>query len=89
MVDSIRFDDDAIRELHRAKCFFDSIEKGIEFLNDFENQIELIKTMPFAFQIRYKNVRIVNFEHFSYTIHYMVIFDTVIILNILSQFQDY
>lgn len=89
MIDNIRFDDDAVRELHRAKCFFDTTGKGNDFLNDMENQLELVKAMPFAFQIRYKEVRIIKFEFFSYTIHYTVLSKTVIILNILNQFQDY
>ncbi|MEO1029894.1 MAG: hypothetical protein AAFX55_00735 [Bacteroidota bacterium] len=89
MEDKIRFDDDAIRELHRAKCFFDTIGKGREFLDDFENQIERIKAMPMAFQIRYREVRIINFSRFSFTIHYTFIHNKVIILNILNQFQEY
>lgn len=89
MVDSVRFDEDATRELHRAKCFFDFIDKGEEFLDDMENQIAMIVSMPFAFQIRYNEVRIVKFDHFSYTIHYTVNNDEIVILNILNQFQDF
>lgn len=89
MADSIRFDEDAKRELHRAKCFFDSIDKGEEFLDDFENQIALVLTMPLAFQIRYNDVRIVQFDHFSYTIHNTINSNEIVILNILNQFQDF
>jgi hypothetical protein len=89
MVDSVRFDEDAKRELHRAKCFFDSIDKGEDFLEDLDNQILMILSMPFAFQIRYKEVRIVKFDHFSYTIHYIINDNEIIILNILNQIQDF
>lgn len=89
MVDSVRFDEDAKLELHRAKCFYDSINKGEEFLDDMENQIAMILSMPFAFQIRYNEVRIIKFEHFSYTIHYTVNNDEIVILIILNQFQDF
>jgi len=89
MEGKVRFEKDAIVELNRAKCFFDSIGKGEQFLNDFENQITLILNMPEAFQIRYRKVRIVSFKYFSFTIHYTIDKNVIIILNILSQYQDY
>ncbi|MEZ4792558.1 MAG: type II toxin-antitoxin system RelE/ParE family toxin [Gelidibacter sp.] len=89
MVDEVRYDDDAIRELHRAKCFFDSIDMGEAFLDDLETQIELISSMPYAFQVRYRDVRIIKFDNFSYTIHYTFAENKIIILNILNQFQDF
>ncbi len=52
----VRFEKDAVVELNRSKCFFDSIGKGEQFLNDFENQIALVLAMPEAFQIRYSTI---------------------------------
>ncbi len=89
MEGKVRFEKDAVNELHKAKCYFESIGKGEQFLTDLENQIALLLTMPFSFQIRYKKVRIVSFENFPYTIHYTLYKDLIIILNILSQYQDY
>ncbi len=89
MIDEIHFDQDAIRDLHLAKCFYDSLGRGDMFLNDFENQIYRIKTMPLAFQLRYKSIRIIKFENFPYTIHYTIVGDMAVILNILNQSQDF
>ena len=89
MEGKVRFEKDAIIELNRSKCFFDTIGKGEQFLIDFENQIALVVAMPEAFQIRYRKVRIVSFEYFSFTIHYTIDKDVIIILNILNQYQDY
>lgn len=89
MAGKVRYDEDAKNELHRAKCFFDSIEMGEAFLDDLETQISLILSMPSAFQVRYKDVRIIKFDHFSYTIHYTIAQNDIIILNILNQFQDF
>lgn len=89
MVNNVVFEDDAIRELNKAKCYFDSLGKGDLFFKDIENHIELIKEMPFAFQIRYKSVRIIALEKFSYTIHYTIYKKTIVVLNILNQSQDF
>jgi len=89
MEGKVRFEKDAIVELNKAKCFFETIGKEKQFLTDFENQISLIKAMPAAFQIRYKKVRIISFEHFSYTIHYTIKNRIIIILNVLNQYQNY
>ena len=89
MEDKVRFEKDALIELNKAKCYFDSLEKGEQFLNDFENQIDLVIAMPEAFQVRYKQVRIINFDYFSFTIHYVFKNNIVIILNVLNQYQTY
>lgn len=89
MEDKVRLEKDALTELNKAKCYFDSLEKGEQFLNDFENQIDLVIAMPEAFQIRYKQVRIINLDYFSYTIHYVFKDNLIIILNVLNRYQDY
>lgn len=89
MVDNIQFDEDATRELYRAKCYFDTLGKGDEFLDDLEDQIAIILSIPFAFQIRYNQVRIVRLDDFPYTIHYTINDNDIVILNILNQVQDF
>lgn len=90
MVDKISFENEAIKELDKAKCFFDSLNLADEFLDDFENQVALIRQMPYGFQIRYKNIRIIKFQKFSFTIHYIVLSESeIIIVNILNQSQDF
>lgn len=84
------FTEDFRRELHIAKCHFDLTDKGEDFLNDLERQLTIISSIPFGFQVRYRNVRIVNFETFNYSLHYIVQDDaSIIILHVLGQSQNY
>jgi mRNA-degrading endonuclease RelE of RelBE toxin-antitoxin system len=90
MAENYEFSEEAKLELHRAPCYFKLIDRENEFLNDLINQLQLILSMPHAFQIRYKNVRIIHFEQFNYAIHYRVKEnDTIIIYHVLNQNQDY
>jgi len=45
--------------------------------------------MPYAFQIRYRNIRIVKFDQFDYSIHYAISNKRIVILRILNQSQGY
>ena len=47
-------------EFHRAICYFKLYNKEESFIDDLLNQLRVICSMPKAFQLRYKNVRIVN-----------------------------
>jgi len=89
MVDKIIVLEVAKKELHQAMCYFELYERSTDFLNDFKSQIEIVKNMPYGFQIRYKQVRIISFNHFQYTIHYIIEDTTIFILHVLSQSQSY
>lgn len=69
--------------------FFEFLGKEDEFLDNFLHQLRLILQMPYGFQIRYRDVRIVKFGQFDYTIHYIVNKEQIIILHILNQSQNY
>ncbi len=89
MEENYNFSDEAKQELHRALCYFKLILKDELFLDDLVNQIRLILSMPEAFQIRYRNVRIVQLENYNYSIHYSIYGENIYILRILSQYQDF
>lgn len=90
MTAKIIFTEDAKKDIHLAKCYLDTIDKGELFLDDLERQLEYIAFMPYAFQIRYRQVRIVVLETFSYSIHYVVQSENlIIILNVLNQTKDF
>lgn len=80
---------EASLELHRALCYFKLYDKENDFMDDLLEQLRTISSMPKAFQIRYKKVRIVSLENFHYSIHYSIFTDKVIILRILNQNQDF
>jgi len=89
MVDNFIVLEVAKKELHQAICYFKLYDRSTDFLKDFESQIEIIKNMPYGFQVRYKQVRIISFNHFQYTIHYKIEDTTVYILHVLNQSQSY
>ena len=76
-------------EFHKAKCLMDFNGKEQEFWLDVDRQIELIRKFPYAFQIRYKNVRVVALENFNFSIHYMIDNDGIMVLRFLNQKQDF
>lgn len=83
------FSEEAELELYRAECFFKLHQKEQEFFNDLITQLNTIQEMPYAFQVRYRNVRIVNLEHFGYALHCAILNQSIIILRILNQKQDF
>jgi len=90
MEENYNFSEEAKLELHRAQCYFKLIDKEEVFLDDLVNQLRLIQSMPHAFQIRYKSIRIVHFENFQYSIHYRIKKDGIIkVYHILNQHQDF
>ena len=90
MEKNYEFSNEAKLELHRAQCYFKLIQKEEAFLEDLINQLRLIISMPQAFQVRYKGIRIINFENFYYSIHYRIKKNGVtIIYHILNQKQDF
>lgn len=76
-------------ELYRAMCYFKLYNKETSFMDDLLNHLRVICLMPKAFQLRYKNVRIVNLEHFNFSIHYTIYHERIVILRILNQNQDF
>jgi plasmid stabilization system protein ParE len=90
MDENYEFSEEAKLELYKAQCYYKLLRKNEDFLDDLINQLKLIIAMPRAFQERYKSIRIIQFEHFNYTLHYRVRDDnSIIIYRILNQNQDY
>ena len=80
---------EATIELHAAECFFASKNLSRQFLDDFSRQVQFLKTTPHSFQIKYRGIRVLNFEQFNYSIHYKIENDEVIIFRILNQRQNF
>lgn len=76
-------------ELSVAECFFRA--KGLEraFLGDFKKQIQFLRSTPESFQVKYRGIRILCFESFNYSIHYVIMGNEVIVLRILNQRQNF
>jgi|AntDeeMinimDraft_5_1070356.scaffolds.fasta_scaffold01772_3 hypothetical protein len=76
-------------ELDIAVCFFKIKALDDQFLSDFNQQLKFLKTSPFLFQKRYREIRILLFAEFNYSIHYFIENDKVKTLRILNQSQDF
>ena len=89
MAYKVLFSAEARVELEVAHCFFRTKDLATLFLKDFSHQLKFLETTPLSFQKRYREVRIILFKEFNYSIHYMVKEDTVLILKILNQRQHF
>ncbi len=89
---SIQFSPEAIEELQNALNYYNYQRDGleIEFMIEFEKQIEQIQLNPFTRAIRYLNVRFAIINRFPYAIHYTIKENTqtIIVQTVLSTFKD-
>ena len=87
----IELSQEAQIELDVNLCFFraQDLDLSKEFLEGFKRCLTFLATNPELFQKRYKEIRIVHFEEFKYSIHYVIHDKSVKILRILHQKQWY
>lgn len=85
----VRFTDEARIEFHKAKCYMEFNKFENEFWKDVNKQMDLITAFPLAFQIRYRNVRIIPLEKFNYSIHYIVKQNIILVYRFLNQTQNF
>ena len=76
-------------ELEVADCYFRTKNLEKAFREDFYKQLEFLKNTPLSFQKKYRDIRIILFTAFNYSIHYIVEDNTVLILRILNQRQNF
>ncbi|MGB7785898.1 MAG: type II toxin-antitoxin system RelE/ParE family toxin [Salinimicrobium sp.] len=76
-------------ELGIADCYFRTKDLEKVFWTDFLKQLEFLEKTPLSFQKKYREIRIILFNDFNYSIHYIVEEKTVFILRILNQRQDF
>ncbi len=81
---------EAQEEFDVLECQFRAKTNGLKtFIEDFENQLQILYQIPSGFQIRYRNVRIIHFEKSDYSIHYVFKNNIVYIIRVLHQRQEY
>lgn len=85
----LRFTEEARIEFHKVKCFMEFNGTEEPFWNDVDKQLNLILKFPDAFQMRYKNVRIVLLDQFNYSIHYVSKPYGILIYRFLNQRQNF
>lgn len=89
MVYKVSISKEAQIELGIAECYYRLRGMEENFLADFSNQLQFLKTTPESFQVKYKDIRILQFKTFNYSIHYIIKENKVLILRILNQRQNY
>ncbi|WP_417213156.1 hypothetical protein [Bizionia sp.] len=88
-VKTVEFTEEARLEFHKSKCFMEFNGCENEFWSDVNRQMDLILEFPYAFQIRYKHVRVVSLQKFNYSIHYVQKPDGILVYRFLNLKQDY
>ncbi|MGB0981019.1 MAG: type II toxin-antitoxin system RelE/ParE family toxin [Winogradskyella sp.] len=89
MEENFSFSEEVKHELHKISCYLEYLDKYEDFFKDFIRQLKLIKKMPFSFQVRYRDVRIISFDNFDYSIHYRIVHDEIFVVHILNQRQNF
>jgi len=89
MVYQIKISEKAERELLIAKCYYRVSNLENLFDSDFKKQINYLESNPFLFRFYYRNVRIVHFNNFKYSIHFISKNKVIYILRILHHKQEY
>jgi len=86
----ILFAPEVYDDLQEAIDFYNSRNKGLgkRFFKAVKNQLSLIKSNAFGFQVRYDTIRCAPLNSFPYTIHYSVDEETRTI-NIVAVFCDF
>lgn len=88
-VKSIKFTSEAREEFHKVKCFMEFKGFDEEFWIDVDKQLNFIKDFPEAFQVRYKNIRIITMDRFNYSIHYVEKSYGILVYRFINQNQDF
>jgi len=88
----VQFSPEAIEELQTIITYYDSLRAGlgIEFMIEFEKQIQQISANPFTRAIRYLEVRFALIDRFPYAIHYVIreSKQVIVVQTVLSTFKD-
>lgn len=72
-----------------ADCYFRTKNLENAFREDFLKQLKFLETTPHSFEKKYRDIRIILFSDFNYSIHYTIEDSTVLILRILNQRQHF
>lgn len=89
MAYKVEISEEAQIELSVAECYFRIKSLHTSFLQDFFKQIKFLESTPQSFQIKYQKIRIINFDDFNYSVHYLIVKNKVLILRILNQRQNF
>ena len=72
-------------DIQQIVDYYDEINKNISdvFLEELFTNLDHIRSNPFAFQKKYKNIRVCYLKSFSFGIHYRVIEKVIEVLAVL------
>lgn len=66
--------DEAILDIADAMFWYNVSQGGLgdKFQKDLKTQLDLLRTNPESFQLRYKNVRVLFLKKYPFGIHYFI-----------------
>ena len=81
MLNKIVFRDKALKELYQAYWWYEDRKEGLGelFFDEINSSLEVIKTKPEAFQIRYKKFHQIPIKKFPYVILYKIYASEIVI----------
>ncbi len=71
---SLSYFDDALQDVKDAKIWYKEQQSGldIQFAYSIKSTILFVKRNPFAFAVRYRNIRVAFPKKFPYGIHFYI-----------------
>lgn len=71
---SLNYFDDALQDAKDAKAWYKEQQSGLDkqFANSIKSTILFVQRNPFAFAVRYRNIRVAFPKKFPYGIHFYI-----------------
>lgn len=87
---TIEITPDAFKEIQDAVDYYNQqLEHlGERFFSDLKHQINTLSENPFYHSVRYDDIRCAHLYKFPYTAHYQIVENKVIVIAVLSDFQN-
>jgi len=90
MSSSIIFRPEAEEDVEKIYKWYESQQEGLgeEFLHILQQNLEIVREYPEAFQIIYKNIRRIILSKFPYLVFYIALKDRIVVLAVLHAFRN-
>lgn len=87
---TVELSHNAIEDIDAAFNYYNEASYGLgyDFINVIDNYLNRISQLPTASSIRYENVRVKPIEIFPFTIHYIILENSkILVLRVFNTWQ--
>lgn len=87
----IKFEKNSLFDFNEGIAYYKLISEILSerFYNEFWKCVENLKENPYAYQIRYLNIRIIKVNSFPFTIHFLIENDIIYVQRVLHDKRQY